>query len=665
MARTYKLVQGASEINLINTGATGWIFERGGGGRNVFPIDMSEGNRIAESYRMALKGSSMDGAASDVQTFIEMLRDAYRYHTTDWQDEPVYLVTQATNESKARNAMVYASPELEFPDLLDKPFEIESNLEGVSLTIIREHPWSSQAPGSIGSAITLAESDGPATPKMVHVANFRDDGNLTHVFVDDGGAFGSNIISAAASTDLFPAAPAVNDALYIGSTDIAFKHACLGIEAGDFDWSFAWEVYVSGAWTSLTYGTDWTLFHSALGEITSAKTVFQNAGLLAINLIPNANWQKTTINGVNAYWLRIRITSVTSTTSVPAKDASAIYAQRSNYVEIPAASLKGDSPPLSIIRMWTPSGGGSTVSPANLSRILVGARSEVGDISLDSFEPMLNCGNADNPAGWSTSYGDDTSAAADEAAPGNAKANCTFAGTSTMAKRVTLLGDDLLDDYRGVFRLLVGLEQSGGSAGDVIVKGRTFVGGSGDTNPHIDTRERKTRGVDKGFEVLDLGFVRFPMTRAYDADALASTDIGVEIHAELSSGSATVAFAFVMLLPILEGSVGVDDPVSDISVGSSALRGGCVLDMDSGLIADRDVKYIYDGTNLVPAQEWDRFNRPIPFEKTGAKTRLYFLMLHYATGNNWNTEPLIASLGCHIAVEIFMAYSYAVLRGND
>ena len=372
-------------------------------------------------------------------------------------------------------------------------------------------------------------------------------------------------------------------------------------------------------------------------------------------------------NAVNAYWIQLEETHAgpAYATNPVMHATETAYAQKNNYVEIPAASIKGDSSPITNIRLWTPAGGDEDTAFANLSRILIGAKSEHGNVDLDDFEPFLNAGNVDNPGACTLTYGDDSSSVADTEAPGGFHGYCDFAVTETMAKRVTFELDDLLPSYDGEYRLLVGVQQIGGDAGDVITKGRTYIGGVGDSDPHTDTRKKKTRGVSNGFEVLDLGFVRYPLSRAYYADSLASTDIAVEILMERITGAAVMRIYFAYLFPVSEGAVGIDDPVTDTATGSSALRGGNVIDIDAGMVADRNQKYMVVGSTLVPAQEWGRFNRPIEFKNRAVRTRLYFLMLHFAEGNSWNTEPLIATPGCHLACEIFMGYRYATLRGAD
>ena len=157
--------------------------------------------------------------------------------------------------------------------------------------------------------------------------------------------------------------------------------------------------------------------------------------------------------------------------------------------------------------------------------------------------------------------------------------------------------------------------------------------------------------------------LRLPFARTCNADDLGYTDVIFQIHVERTTGSATLEIVDLILLPADEGIVGIDDPVSDTTSGASALRGASVLDLDPGVIADRNLKYGFIGGDLIPIETWARMNRPIPFENLGADTRLYFVMLHYPTA--WGTEPLVGTLGQHLAVEIYGHQRYSILRGSD
>jgi hypothetical protein len=247
----------------------------------------------------------------------------------------------------------------------------------------------------------------------------------------------------------------------------------------------------------------------------------------------------------------------------------------------------------------------------------------------------------------------------------------SFATDATSVVRVTLTGDDILSSYApGEYLVMVRCQQIGGSPGDCKVGAEVFLGAGAADDPHIFLGDSvPTLGADDGPEVLMMGsadepaLLQLPFSRAYNSDSLASVDLVLKIYAERTSGASTLRLYDIFLFPIHEGSIGVDDPVTDTTSGSSALRGGCVLDIDGGVLANRTLKQIVVGSNLIPAEEWGRYNRLPDFKNIGVKTRLYFLMLHYST--SWDGEPLVASLGNYLACSVYAHARYALLRGAD
>lgn len=656
MARTFLIKKGATEISIINTGATGWIGLRGELGSASFALDVSEGDKIPEIWRLTLKQTTHDNVAANVQAFIKILREAYQYHKELWQGEPVYIVQQATNESGARYALIHSAPSLEWPDLFDLPFEVNTDLEYLDITILREHPWRSGAPDAIGSAITLGESDGPADPTRVHVANFRDDVNITHFKEYDGGAYTDLV----AGDRLFPATVAHNDEIMIGSTDQPLKHIVfpnLGT-AGDFTTS-TWSLsYWNGSGTALVLGTDYTCYPGPTLQDCFAQTDED----IIINVKPPSDFIKRSLDSVNAFWYEIIETNAAPVYATnPVQHATeAIYAQSHPYVEVPAAALKGDSRPTLLWRVRTPAGGDENPGFSTLSRILACTISS----GLTKFTPFLNAGGDDNPGDWTTTQKTDATATADPEAPGGKHSAVNYSGDSTMQPRVEFSGDDILDSWApGEYLVMVRLQQIGGSAGDQSVKLRTFIGSTDVFAPQADTPEVDLAGVDQGPETIDLGLISIPFTRAYSADSLAATDLIFQIHTERSTGSSTLVIYDLILFPVHEGSVGPDHNADGDTAGSGGLRGANVLDIDSGVIDWRCLKYIKVGANLIPAENWVVMQEPPKFEKLATKTRIYFLLLHYPSGGAFGTGPLIASFGCGISVEIYAHYRFGLLRG--
>lgn len=619
---------------------------------------ISGDNVISRNLRVFVKGSSHDNLATQIQMLTKLLDKAAYFQEWLWQTEPVYLVEQIDDETGARYATVYGSSEQDIPDFFDNAFTFQDYIADYGVALILEHPWRSGAPGVIGSAITLGESDGPAIPTKVHVANFRDDVALTHFKEYDGGVWRD----LTPGDTLFPAVVAQNDAILWGSDDQPLKHivipklatagvlttSTLTLSAG----------IVGPAWTELVLGTDYTCYPGP----TLKNCLEQTDEDIVLSINPIATHDNFDRDGDDCFWILLMEEHVAPVYATnPVQHATeAVYAQSHPYVEIPAVSLKGDTSPLLLTRIHHPAGGDENLGFANTSRILIGAKSR----GLTKFVPNLNAGGDDNPGEWATAQGTDATATAMPKAPAGKYSAVSFGSDTTLVSRVQFTGTAILDSWVGEYRAYVRCEQVGGTTKDLSIKLRTFLGGVLAYSPHIDTPPVDLAGVDEGPEVVDMGLIRLPFGRTFYNDSLTLLDVIFQIHAARSTGSATLKIYDLILFPVGEGAVGADDPVNDLDNGASALRGGTVLDIDAGVISWRVMKYNLNSSGvLIPSDEWVMMDRPISLKNLGTKTRLYFMLLHYPT--TWGSGPLIAEFGASISVEIFSHYRYTVLRGSD
>jgi len=149
-----------------------------------------------------------------------------------------------------------------------------------------------------------------------------------YVYLDDGGAFTDYSAESqnltADDINLLPAAPAAEDAIYIGS-DVKFERLNYDeTTAGAGTWTITWEIYEGGSWSS--------------ANITASTAAqFQTDSLLPwVDIDDTSSWTTTTINGQEAYWIRARLSSFTSLTTqpkaavfwtTPVAPATEIYAQ--------------------------------------------------------------------------------------------------------------------------------------------------------------------------------------------------------------------------------------------------------------------------------------------------------------------------------------------------
>ncbi|MDK1046268.1 MAG: hypothetical protein QGM45_11365, partial [Anaerolineales bacterium] len=350
MAQVWEISDGSSTVDLINASVTGIDTVHEGYSRPNIDLGLNESGRIVERWRFVIKGSDQDNAASQLQSLIKLIRKAKEFQESIWRTKQVYLKQQAKTETNARFALIFEVTGLQAIDPFAASLEENSVVGTFQMTIVREHPWRSGAPGVLGSALTLDASDGPASPTLVHVANFRDNEDADSIYVDDGGVFSSNRASTAAF-DLFPSTPVANDALYVGSA-APWKHIIFNLgTAANWNVVIAVEYYDGTSFTNTatTQGIQWTSFNKTKG-LHDANDLFDTTGQWAFNWFPPSNWATVSVNSQTKYWVRFRLSTVTSSTAVPANATVEPYSQSSPHVAIPAASIKGDSPPLFNIR---------------------------------------------------------------------------------------------------------------------------------------------------------------------------------------------------------------------------------------------------------------------------------------------------------------------------
>ena len=126
---------------------------------------------------------------------------------------------------------------------------------------------------------------------------------------DDGGVQTDETAAAQNPTandmTLLPAVPAVNDAYYFGYSK-KFNVMILNIGTqGVGSWTIVWEYWNGTAW-------------SALVDLTDGTTGFTAAtGKKEVSHTPQGDWVLTTIQAMELYWIRARVSAYTSITTQP------------------------------------------------------------------------------------------------------------------------------------------------------------------------------------------------------------------------------------------------------------------------------------------------------------------------------------------------------------
>lgn len=142
---------------------------------------------------------------------------------------------------------------------------------------------------------------------------------LAGAVADDGGTQTDETSEANESTaddmTLLPAAPATGDAYYFGGYGEASAITINVSTAGAGTWSLTWEYH---------NGTSW----AALSNVTDGTSGFQTAGSNDVSFDVPSDWETTSVDGIDAYWVRARVSSFTGITTQPLGQEAEITADR-------------------------------------------------------------------------------------------------------------------------------------------------------------------------------------------------------------------------------------------------------------------------------------------------------------------------------------------------
>ena len=620
------------------------------------PVRSAQDLRFSERYTLVMADECTDLLADRFQKLVKMFRRSWQRNNKLRYVNDIYLVEQSSGETNTRYAKVHAVPELNFPHpVFNDTFEQMRAIENFGIGIERGI-WRSGIPGVLPSVSTLQPTDGPGVPTQVIFSNYQDDHEIDYIFTFGNGGTGWSLnLIAAAAHDMFTDG-VTGDEYYIGSEEPFWITVWNLVTAGVYTASSFTYEYSDGAlgWIPLTLGDDLMLYPDS--------EPWNGTGIASLHAHPGDDWAADTVNLVAAhYWIKITLTMGGVWTTSPANGTVVVYNQHTPEVRIPAASLKGDVPPLVIKRLKSPDGGDEDNTMCSMSRIVVGMKSR----GLDSFVSRLNCGGDGLPAGWTVDYGSDTAAVADPQSPGGDRADCDFALVSTQAWRVRFTGEDMLRDFAGEYRVFLRYSQTDGDPEDISIKLRVKIGSTEEFAPAFETGEVFSAGAyDRVLMDLIPGdTLLLPFLEIVNADDL-DADLIFEIWAELSAGSAELNFIDLILIPADEWIADLNDPISDPNAGTSALRGLNILDIDSGIIENRTIKDIIDDTTgeIIPVETWSRRSSPIEIEPN-QDARLYYLIGHYNDG--WGEGPFLSENMQGFLAEMYQQACYFYLRGAD
>ncbi len=470
------------------------------------------------------------------------------------------------------------------------------------------------------------------------VSNFRQTTPLTHIFNEDNSlaAFSANLV-AEPEFEYFVVSgstPALDDAVYFGA-DGPFFQIVLNVIVGQVSTgvSFVSEYFNGSTWTTIVNGVIFSAF-------SGGHSMFSFAGA--------SDWGKTTINGENKLWLRVRIGSVTSFTTAPKQGDHLVFLANDSWFEFNENQLMGEMVALTLTRVLNY----GSANSEDINWLTIGAKTR----GLENFTSRLNAGGQ-NPPLWTETYFDDTTQTADPTAPGGNNAKVTFVSNIGLLERlrITISNTEVENDLEGSYRIYMRARQVGGSAGDVsaqLILGRSTT---------QDGDVIKSKQADGGIEVFDLGVFSIQKFGIRGDETEGNLEIRFSIWASATSSTPNLEIHDLVLIPIDEFSMNVKWSNRAFQ-GISSSRG---LQIDSGILRESALQFIFSGANdvfgfLVPLSEWEVHGK-LPTPKPRRATRIYFLFAF----ENTTTGVLEASNGQGTGIQYFAHEQWLTLRGAD
>jgi hypothetical protein len=379
-------------------------------------------------------------------------------------------------------------------------FVIPSGLEADELRSFYDY---NAAPGQ-GASLFVEYTDAPETvgadatcDNEVYIGNKHNRGAITNVYYydDSTATFSAELLGAATPFAMLPPAPAVDDCIYFGSCDVLsdygpFFNLVFDIGTASADVIGVWEYYDSGTtlWTDLDDTTtgNWVCGNVNFIETGPSHVTFR---------IPPAN-VITTVNTVDGYWIRYRVTAVGAAPTPPTQDNGSIYTVLNPYIDIDELEVGGDIPAAS--RIIVDCGG---CNDRRTSTLNIALRSlDRGD----EFTAYLNVANS--PPEISFQLTDATTYPL-TVLEVSSKSPCGYVcETADVTASLTevcywLIDPTVATQYIGSYHAYLRLDQTTGAAGDVKLRLKATMG----TGYNVNYSDANKTAIVNFSHAVDLG----------------------------------------------------------------------------------------------------------------------------------------------------------------
>lgn len=479
----------------------------------------------------------------------------------------------------------------------------------------------------------------------VYVANKFSFSNVTHIFYYNGSTYDNLQFEDVPPYSFLGATPTTSRIAYFGS--IAndanvpgglFYNLIFDITQIAENTTIVWEYYDGASWTTLT--------------VNDTSDQFKLAGVHSVHWKTPSDWEENTVNGVEAYWVRARVSAVGSSPVGPIHGNRYIYTANLSYVEIAESEVKGNIPASAKINWYNQGEASNGILGLDVDRVLCGLRSvDRGN----NFTPYLNVSDRQNLFGISVTGGVNTVFGDSLVGPTSRSlvASYTLGDLNTWNDVATFTIDSsIAREYYGFFRAFLRVSKVGANQ-DWQFRVRAAFGSGGGVS---DSRTKFPTG-SASWEALDLGILIIPAIQSNFTAQEVADSLTLKIQGKASAAGSAIFINDLVLMPTDEWAV--DAYAVDPSASSaSKLLGGDFLEIDSVSNPKMSITtYNRNPARQIISRYQSTHNGPAILQANNQQ-RLWFLAMNYET--YWQSLPEVTG-----SVQVFKQQHYLGPRGRQ
>lgn len=483
----------------------------------------------------------------------------------------------------------------------------------------------------------------------VYVSNKFSFSNVTHIFYYNGSTYDNLQFEDVPPYTLFGATPATGRIMYFGSlADDAnvpggpFSNLVFDITQISQDITIVWEYCNNGTtnnWTTLT--------------VNDTSDQFKLEGVHSIHWKTPLDWEANTVNGVEAFWVRARISAVGSSPIGPIHDNRYIYTVNLPYVEVAESQVKGNLPAAAKIHWYNQGEAANGALGLDADRVLCGLRSTNRGTNFNAY---LNISDEQNLFGISLVAGTGATFGEFIGAPTKRSLTVSYSSSgdlNTWKDVATFtISSSIAREYYGFFRAFLRVTKAGANQ-DWQFRIRAAFGSGGGVS---DSQSAFVTGA-ASWELLDLGLVTIPAIQSVFTTQCLSDELTIKIQGKASATSSAVSLYDLILIPTDEWAI--DTYAVDPSANSSSkMLGGDFMEIDS--ISNPKVSittYNRNPARQIISRYQSTHNGPAILQANN-RQRLWFLIANYET--YWQSLPEVAG-----SVQVFKQQHYLGPRGTQ